>query len=174
MTSLNFIIIELEPLYQKFLLRVFNCDSEVFMFPEDHGLKEQLEKLLHMGPCRELDNEVDMKLFKIGLPMSKNNNNPEHIRRLTEMKERVFRSKIIQYCEMKIQNRIEELMSSSKAQKNSNEIKFNRQECLSILIEEYEIEINDGIFKQLNCLFTKYLQKERGRKFRSRKKNESK
>ncbi|HZK95895.1 MAG TPA: hypothetical protein VFC67_16970 [Prolixibacteraceae bacterium] len=173
MASQYYIVIKLDPHYQRFLRSHFTCESEIFEFPARHRFNTMLEHFVSTKPHGYIDPEGDGGLFKIALPNFEYKN-PAHFRYLSKVKEMVFKAKIKEYYDWIIQERIGKLMKRAEKREDGNMITLDRQQCTIVLIDEFGFDSDDrDSFDRLYKLFTRYKKKEINRRFVVKKKNEN-
>lgn len=170
MVSKYYVTIKLDPHYQRFLRTQFSCEEEIFEFPARHFFNSMLEHFVVTRPCGYVEPEKDCNLFKIALPNFEYKN-PVHFRFMTHVKETVFKSKIKEYYDWIIQDKIEQLIKHPSSATDGVPITLNRNQCTLVLIDEYGFDTGDNdSFDRLYKLFTRYKKKERNRRFCIRKK----
>ena len=172
MASQYYVSITLDPHYQRFLRSQFLCESEVFEFPSRHRFNTMLEHFVITKPHGYVAPEEETSLFKIALPNFEYKN-PAHFRYLSSVKEAVFKSKIKEFYDWIIQERISKLMKRPEKREDGNMITLDRQQCTLVLIDEFGFDANDrDSFDRLYKLFTRYKKKEVNRRFTVKKKVE--
>lgn len=170
MASKYFVLIKLDPHYQRFLRTQFNCNEEIFKFPPRHFFNSMLEHFVVTKPADYVEPEKDCTILKIALPNFEYKN-PVHFRYMTKVKEKVFKSKIKEYYDWIIQDKIERLMKHPCSLTDGVPISLNRSQCTEILIDEFGFDSEDkDSFDRLYKLFTRYKRKEINRRFLTKKK----
>lgn len=170
MASKHFVTIKLDPHYQRFLRTQFGCEEEIFEFPARHKFNSMLEHFVVTRPPGFIEPEKDEYMFKIALPNFEYKNEA-HFRYLSKVKEIVFKSKIKQYYDWIIEEKIMDLMKNLGSTPDNDSISLNRNECTLVLIDEFGFDSGDkDSFDRLYKLFTRYKKKERIRRFRNAKK----
>jgi hypothetical protein len=168
MASQYYITIYLDPHYQRFLRSQFSCEKEIFEFPARHFFNTMIEHFVTTRPKDYSEPEKSEFLFKIALPNFEYKNEA-HFRYLTCVKETILKSKIKEYYDWIIKDKIEAMLKHPGSLPDKYTVKLNRNECTQILIDEYGFDnAQHDSFDRLYKLFTRYKQKERNRRFRHR------
>lgn len=168
MVSKYYVAIHLDPHYQRFLRSQFSCESEVFEFPSRHFFNSMLEHFVVTRPKDYVEPVQDEYLFKIALPNFEVKNEA-HFRYLTSVKEMVLRSKIKEYYDWIIQDKIEAMMRNPGSSPDRTGVCLKRNEVTQILIDEYGFNTADtDSFDRLYKLFTRYKQREKNRRFQTK------
>lgn len=175
MPSPYWVMIRLEPHYQRFLRSQFRCEAEVFEFPPRHVFNTMLEHMVVTRIDGQVPDPGDKKeeLFKIAIP-EMNWKNPAHFRYLSKTKEIILRKKIKDYYDFVIGERIATLMKIEKME--NGHVKYDRQECTQQIIDEYKFDMDGDTdsFDRLYKLFTRYKQKEKNRRYYFKKEGKEK
>lgn len=172
MASQYYVTIRLDRHYQQFLRSHFNCTAEIFEFPCRHQFNTMLEHFVVTRPHGYVEPSPDPCLFKIALPNFEYKNSA-HFRYLTCVKEGIFKSKIKEYYDWIIQERISKLMKRTESKEDGSLIVLDRKQCTMILIDEFGFdEGNSDSFDRLYKLYTRFKKNEVNRKLRLRKKDE--
>jgi hypothetical protein len=130
-----------------------------------------LEHFVVTRPADYRDPEPGPYVFKIALPTLEYKN-VVHFHYLTRVRETIFKSKIKEYYDWIIADKIEKLLKTPVSSADGATITLNRQECTLVLIEEYGFDSGDqDSFERLYKLFSRYKQKEAYRRFCPKRKN---
>jgi hypothetical protein len=168
MASNYYVCIKLNVHYQQFLRQHFQCEKEVFEFPNKHKFNTLLEHLVSHVPEGWVEPESSRELFKIALP-ELNYKHPYLYHYLSYVKETILKQKIRQYYDFIIEEKIKQLMKADKTE-DGGVLRLNRQECTEFLIEEYEFDQSaTDAFDRLYKFITRYRKNEINRKYYHKK-----
>ena len=142
MSSEYHLTIRLDPHYQQFLRKHFNCMGEVFEFPARSYFNNMIEALAVTKNMAFIIPENDPWAFKIYIP-NFNYKNASFFRYLTEVQMGVFKSEIKYYYDRVIQRRISDLMETREDTVAGGMMKLGRKQCTILLIDEYGFDEND-------------------------------
>lgn len=171
MASEYYLTIRLDPHYQQFLRKHFNCTSDLFEFPVRHFYNRILENLVITKQQGVIIPETDDWAFKILLPNFQHKN-PAFFRYFSEVQELVFKNEIKWFYDITIQKRIIELMSIKEDIGGGRTMRLDRQQCTLIVIDDYGFDAKDrSSFDRIYKNFTRFQQNQRAENFQINKKN---
>jgi hypothetical protein len=158
------IVINLDKHYQRFLRKQFNCYNDIFEFPNKHKFNTILEFFVSNAPDDFTDPDWGENSFKILLPSLEYEN--DNLRYLSVVKEKAFKSKIREYYEWIIIDRVKKMMALYRKDKDGIAFKFDREQATIELIDEYGFDQGDcDSFDRLYKLVTRYNRKEIARRY---------
>ncbi|HZK94473.1 MAG TPA: hypothetical protein VFC67_09715 [Prolixibacteraceae bacterium] len=142
MASEHYLTIRLDPHYQQFLRKHFNCPEEIFEFPARSYFNNMIEALAVTKKLAFHIPETDPWAFKIYLP-NFSYKNAAFFRYLTEVQMGVFKGEIKYYYDRIIQRRITDLMETKEDTTLGGLMKLGRKQCTLLLIDEYGFDEKD-------------------------------
>lgn len=152
--------IRLDPFYQEFLRAQFNQFDPVFTFPKGHDLLLRLERFLAKPPADFKPHLIDFKeeTFRIEIPFMEIKD-PVYYFHMSDRKMKLFSQRIRDYFREIFHEEIRKYRSKN----------FNKNEAIICFMEDFHIseKYEDRLIKAYN----RYIDLERHRRFRRRKKS---